>query len=100
MKQMKKQTFSYQSLAAALIIVVFGLSLGFYIPNEPNMEVRAQSTSCEIGDFTTNTEVLCWAADAASFVMDNELFSILNPEDLRDAVKHYRFYQLMASELN
>ncbi len=56
--------------------------------------------SCVIGEATLNYDVLCWAADAVNFVITNNLFSIFDAEDLRDAVKHYRFYKLVMSELN
>ncbi len=60
---------------------------------------KEEDQQCEIGEFTINTDVLCWATNAASWAIDNQLFSILDAEDLRDAVKHYRFYQLIMSEM-
>jgi len=54
---------------------------------------------CPVGDAVIDTDVFCWAVNAVDFVIDNNLFSVLNSEDLRDAVKHYRFYQLVMSEL-
>jgi len=43
-------------------------------------------------------EVPCWAVEAANWVIENELFSILDDEDLRDAVKFYRTYQLIMGQ--
>jgi uncharacterized repeat protein (TIGR01451 family) len=37
----------------------------------------------------------CWAEDAVQWVIENRLFSIENKDDVRDAVKFYRFYQLL-----
>jgi len=43
-------------------------------------------------------EVPCWAVDAVNFVIQNELFSVLNEEDVRDAVKFHRLYQLIMGQ--
>lgn len=36
-----------------------------------------------------------WAMEAVRFVTDHQLFEVKNDEDIRDAVKFYRFYQLI-----
>ncbi|MBN2087527.1 N-acetylmuramoyl-L-alanine amidase [Candidatus Peregrinibacteria bacterium] len=36
-----------------------------------------------------------WATDAVSFVLKNRLFEIKSKDDVRDAVKFYRFYQII-----
>jgi hypothetical protein len=40
-----------------------------------------------------------WAAEAVNFVARNRLFKIRRAEDVRDAVKYYRFYNLIKKEL-
>ena len=80
---------------ALTAIVVISISV---LTFSSQTEVKAQE-GCVIGDFTIQTDLLCWATDAASWAVNNELFSILDARDLRDAVKHYRFYQLVMSEL-
>ena len=39
-----------------------------------------------------------WATDAVSFVLKHRLFEIRSQEDIRDAVKFYRFYQVIKNE--
>jgi len=97
---MKNFKFSYKSIAVVAVIITLGFALGFRMPKEKEVPVQAQSGGCEIGDVVLDTDVFCWAVDAVNFVIQNELFSVLNPEDTRDAVKHYRFYRLVMSELN
>lgn len=36
-----------------------------------------------------------WAMEAVKFVVNHQLFDIKNEEDIREAVKFYRFYQLI-----
>lgn len=81
------------------VMVGIAMSIVTFSPEKEPMAF-AQEGSCPLGEITVNVEVLCWTVDAVNFVIDNELFSILSQEDLRDAVKHYRFYQLVISELN
>jgi len=40
-------------------------------------------------------DIPCWAEDAVAWVIQNELFSILDAEDVRDAVKFHRIYLLL-----
>lgn len=96
---MKKRNFPYASKVALIVTVVMGFALGLYLPNEKPVPVQAQGETCEIGQATIDIPVVCWAVDAVDFAIDNNLFSIVNTEDLRDAVKHYRFYNLVMSEL-
>ncbi len=39
-----------------------------------------------------------WASDAVSFVLKHRLFEIRTDDDVRDAVKFYRFYQIVKNE--
>lgn len=39
-----------------------------------------------------------WASDAVSFVLKHRLFEIRTDNDVRDAVKFYRFYQIVKNE--
>ncbi len=84
-------------VAQAVIIVILGFSISLLTPAQP---VAYAQDECTIGEATLDIDVLCWAVDAANFVITNNLFSIFDAEDLRDAVKHYRFYQLVISELS
>ena len=95
---MKKKTFSYKTLAAFLKVIAFSLSLIVGFSNK-SQSVQAQEGECVIGDITIEIDVFCWAVDAVSFTVSNGLFSILDQEDMRDAVKHYRFYNLIMNEL-
>ncbi|MBI5422056.1 N-acetylmuramoyl-L-alanine amidase [Candidatus Peregrinibacteria bacterium] len=38
-----------------------------------------------------------WAMEAVRFVTDHQLFEVKNDDDIRDAVKFHRFYQLIQS---
>lgn len=40
-----------------------------------------------------------WAQEAVDFVATHKLFKITSAEDIRDAIKFYRFYQLVISNL-
>lgn len=41
-----------------------------------------------------------WATEAVAFVRENGLFEIRTAEDVRDAVKFYRFYKLIKNDNN
>jgi hypothetical protein len=86
-----KTHFLKKSIALCGIILVLAM-VPLSVP-----EARAQE-QCETGPAILQTTVFCWAEEAVSFVMANNLFSVLEYEDLRDAVKAYRFYQLMMTK--
>jgi hypothetical protein len=90
----KFKSFTKPILALTAVVVISLSVLTF----SSQTEVKAQE-GCVIGDFTIQTDLLCWATEAANWAVNNQLFSILDAKDLRDAVKHYRFYQLVMSEL-
>lgn len=96
-----KNQFPFQPLAL-IAIAVFAVALIISGSHQeaPSMAQEQQGEVCEMGDIVLDTPVVCWAVDAVNFVIDNELFSVLTQDDVRDAVKHYRFYQLVVSELN
>ena len=69
-----------------IVSVVFPLS-----ESEPPEE-----PSCPIDPITNFVDdIPCWAQTAVDWVIENELFSILDEEDVRDAVKFYRFFLLL-----
>ena len=95
---MKNFKFPYKPALTLVVAIALGFLLVLQTPHEKSV-VQAQENACEIGDVTIGIDVLCWAVDAVNFTINNQLFSILDQEDLRDAVKHYRFYNLVMSEL-
>lgn len=96
---MKSFKFSYRFIVTAVIIGTIGITLGLHIPKEKKEPAKAQE-QCELGEAVLNTPVFCWALDAVDFVIQNQLFSVLDEEDMRDAVKHYRFYRMVMDEMN
>lgn len=96
---MKKRNFSQLSKVTLVITIVMGFAFGLCLPGVKTEPVHAQEETCEIGQATIDIPVVCWAVDAAIFAADNDLFSIADSEDVRDAVKHYRFYNLVMNEL-
>lgn len=66
------------------------------IPSASITEVVAPSPVSSV----SNEEILIpvWATGAVAFVRKHNLFQIQTNEDVRDALKFYRFYQLIDSE--
>jgi hypothetical protein len=67
------------------------------IPKASTLGEVVAATSAPIPDpmGTSYVAVPEWAMEAVKFVTEHQLFAVKNDEDIRDAVKFYRFYQLI-----
>ncbi len=71
------------------------------IPRVSTLGEVVASISAPVPEPTSSTNyvhVPAWATEAVKFVTDHQLFTVKNDEDIRDAVKFYRFYQLIKSQ--
>lgn len=73
------------------------------IPSPSELMERVETLSVPTPTFPSapgEEEVMIpvWAAEAVAFVCKHKLFEVRTLDDVRDAVKFYRFYQLIDSE--
>jgi hypothetical protein len=96
---MKKINQLFKPVVLILVTLAISISVIFSLPCKETA-LAQENDSCGIAEIKVDTDVLCWAIDAADFVIQNKLFSLMDANDLRDAVKYYRFYQLVMKDLN
>jgi hypothetical protein len=67
------------------------------IPRTAPLSEVVASISAPVPNPNTSTFVPVpdWAMEAVKFVTDHQLFAVKNDDDIREAVKFYRFYQLI-----
>ncbi|MBU0727229.1 N-acetylmuramoyl-L-alanine amidase [Patescibacteria group bacterium] len=66
------------------------------LPRIPSISPAIEEISAPIPE--EEVMVPIWATDAVSFVLKHRLFEIRNQDDIRDAVKFYRLYNLIQNE--
>jgi hypothetical protein len=67
-------------------------------PSIPSGNLNTILASTTVLPPSDSTVVPVWAADAVRFVNEHELFLIKTDDDIRDAVKFYRFYQMLMNQ--